>query len=139
MDDFSRLTIALVAHDMCKEDMLDWARFNSGTLSEYNIVATGTTGSMVAEATGLDVTTLASGPYGGDAQIAAMIVEHRVDMLVFFWDPLTPQPHDPDVKALLRLAVLSEIPLACNRATADLVISSPVTAQLSSRAVSASV
>ena len=120
--------IALVAHDTCKQDMVDWARFNRGTLAGHRLYATGTTGGLLAEQVGLDVVRLRSGPLGGDQQIGSRIAEGEVDLLVFFWDPLTAQPHEPDVRALLRLAVLANIPVACNRATADFVISSPLLA-----------
>jgi len=97
-----------------------------GTLSGCALVATGTTGALIAKTTRLDIELLLSGPLGGDAQAGAMLVEHRLDLIVFFWDPLTTQPHDVDVKALLRLAVLYNVPIACNRATADFLISSPL-------------
>jgi methylglyoxal synthase len=118
--------VALIAHDGCKDDMVEWATFNRGTLARCEIVATGTTGSMVAKATGLQIGLLLSGPLGGDAQVGAMLVDARLDLVVFFWDPLTSQPHDVDVKALLRLAVLYNVPIACNRASADFLISSPL-------------
>ncbi|MBN1149579.1 MAG: methylglyoxal synthase [Anaerolineales bacterium] len=117
--------IALVAHDARKQDLLDWVKFNQGTLSRHFLCATGTTGSMIAQETGLPVQRFHSGPLGGDQQVGAKIAEGELDFLIFFWDPLEPQPHDPDVKALLRLAVLYNIPTACNRATADFLVSSP--------------
>ena len=123
--------IALVAHDNRKKDMLEWASFNVDTLMRHRLVATGTTGSLLHDRLELAVERLASGPLGGDLQIGAQIVEGASDMLVFFWDPLEPQPHDPDVKALLRVAVLMDVPTACNRATADFLISSPLFAALS--------
>lgn len=118
--------IALIAHDHRKRDLIEWARFNRGTLSKHTLFATGTTGRVLAEELELSVTRLQSGPIGGDQQIGAMIVDGAIDFLIFFWDPLEPQPHDPDVKALLRLAVVWNIPAACNRATADYMISSPL-------------
>jgi methylglyoxal synthase len=120
-----RPRVALVAHDACKEAMTQWAAFNRGSLSRCDLFATATTGRYVAEL-GLDVALLLSGPHGGDAQIGAMIAERRLDAIVFFWDPLTTQPHDVDVKALLRLAVLYDVPIACNRSSADFLISSPL-------------
>lgn len=118
--------IALIAHDARKEDLTEWAVFNRGTLGRCHLVATGTTGRRISASTGLPVELLLSGPLGGDAQAGAMLVDHRIDYLIFFWDPLTTQPHDVDVKALLRLAVLYNVPTACNRATADCLISSPL-------------
>jgi methylglyoxal synthase len=118
--------VALIAHDGCKADLAEWATFNRGTLARCEIVATGTTGSMVAQAAGLSIALLLSGPLGGDAQVGAMLVDGKLDLVVFFWDPLTSQPHDVDVKALLRLAVLYNVPIACNRSSADFLISSPL-------------
>ncbi len=118
--------IALVAHDGRKQDLLEWVKFNVGTLREHELYATGTTGKVIAEETGLDVRRFRSGPLGGDMQLGAAIAEDKLDILVFFWDPMTPHPHDVDVKALLRISVLYNIPTACNRSTADFVISSPL-------------
>lgn len=117
-------TIALIAHDNKKADMVNWALKNKQTLSKYELCGTGTTARLVAEATDLTVKRYLSGPMGGDQQIGAKIAEKKIDMVVFFWDPLESQPHDPDVKALLRIAVVYDIPIATNRATADYVIHS---------------
>ena len=124
----ARRKIALIAHDNLKQDMLDWARFNRGTLAKHELLATGTTGALIAEELGLPVHMFLSGPLGGDQQIGAAIAEGRVDLVIFFWDPLEPHPHDVDVKALLRIAVVYNVPIACNRATADFILSSPLLA-----------
>jgi methylglyoxal synthase len=116
--------IALVAHDHKKKDLLEWAKFNRDVLARHIIIGTGTTGKMLEQALNIDVIKLQSGPLGGDQQIGAKISEGEVDFVVFFWDPLASQPHDPDVKALLRLAVVWNIPMACNRASADFMFSS---------------
>jgi methylglyoxal synthase len=118
--------IALVAHDNKKSDLLEWAKFNRFLLAHHELYATGTTGTALERELELKVHRLQSGPLGGDQQIGARIVDNEIDFLIFFWDPLEPQPHDPDVKALLRMAVVWNIPIACNRATADFMISSPL-------------
>ena len=121
-----RKQIALIAHDNRKADLLDWARFNRDTLVKHDLHATGTTGALIADELGLDVDRFLSGPLGGDQQVGAAIAEGRIDAVIFFWDPLEPHPHDVDVKALLRIAVVYNIVIACNRATADFVLSSPL-------------
>lgn len=118
--------IALIGHDNCKFDLVDWARYNRGTLSEHELYATGTTGAMLSSELNLSVTRFLSGPLGGDQQVGAAIVEGRIDFVIFFWDPLEPHPHDVDVKALLRIAVVYNVPIACNRSTADFMLSSPL-------------
>jgi methylglyoxal synthase len=120
------LQIGLVAHDNKKGDLVEWARYNIAFLARHNLWATGTTGTLLEHELDLPVEKLQSGPLGGDQQLGALIAEGRIDFLVFFSDPLEPQPHDPDVKALLRLAVVWNIPIACNRASADLMVSSPL-------------
>jgi len=121
-----RKRIALIAHDNRKPDLLDWARYNRGTLSRHHLFATGTTGSWLETEVGLEVHRFLSGPLGGDQQVGAGIAEGRIDFVIFFWDPLEPHPHDVDVKALLRIAVVYNVPIACNRATADFMLSSPL-------------
>ena len=121
-----RKQIALIAHDNRKSDLLDWARYNRGTLSRHNLYATGTTGSWLESELDLDVQRFLSGPLGGDQQVGAGIAEGRIDFVIFFWDPLEPHPHDVDVKALLRIAVVYNVPIACNRASADFMLSSPL-------------
>ncbi|HOG24793.1 MAG TPA: methylglyoxal synthase [Bacteroidales bacterium] len=116
--------LALVAHDHKKKDLIEWVEFNRDRLSRHKLICTGTTGRMVEEATGITVTSLKSGPLGGDQQMGALIAEGKIDMLIFFWDPMQPQPHDVDIKALLRISSLYNIPTACNRSTADFLISS---------------
>ena len=124
--DSPRPVVALVAHDRRKDEMVEWATFNRGTLSRCTIYATRTTGLTLQTALETPIQLMLSGPMGGDAQLGSMIAEGRIDAVFFFWDPLTPQPHDVDVKALLRLAVLYDVPIACNRSSADHMISSPL-------------
>jgi len=128
--------IALVAHDNCKKDLVEWVEYNWQTLARHNLIATGTTGRLVEETiarknggkipAGLSIKCLKSGPLGGDQELGALISEGKVDIVIFFWDPMEPQPHDVDVKALLRIAVLYNVPIANNRSTADFIISSPL-------------
>jgi methylglyoxal synthase len=122
----SRKRIVMIAHDNRKDDLVDWASYNAATLARHDLAATGTTGTLLADALGLPIERYLSGPLGGDQQIGAAIAEGRVDLVVFFWDPLEPHPHDVDVKALLRIAVVYNTPIACNRSTADFLLSSPL-------------
>jgi methylglyoxal synthase len=124
-------TVALVAHDNRKADLTEWVDYNAGKLAKHHLVCTGTTGRMVEDTLAtstpepLSLMKLKSGPLGGDQQLGALVAEGKIDILVFFWDPMQPQPHDVDVKALLRITVLYNVPTACNRATADFLIDSP--------------
>ena len=121
-----RKRIAIIAHDNKKKDLIDWAVYNMQALSRHELIATGTTGKLLEDALDRPLKKLLSGPLGGDQQIGALIAEGNIDSLIFFWDPMEAQPHDPDIKALLRVAVTWNIPFACDRATADFLLTSPL-------------
>ena len=133
----ARKRLALVAHDHCKREMLEWARYNVGTLSQHDLYATGTTGGLLAAELGLDVKRLLSGPLGGDQQVGDRYRQRRPRRALLLRDPLEPQPHDPDIKALLRITVLYNIPAACSRATADFILSSPLMGEPYARTITA--
>jgi methylglyoxal synthase len=118
--------IVLIAHDNKKDDLLAWVKFNKGTLSRHQLYGSGSTGKLINDKAGLNVEVFKSGPLGGDLQVGAAVAEGRINFLIFFWDPLEPLPHDPDIKALLRIAVMYNIPIASNRSTADFLVSSPL-------------
>jgi methylglyoxal synthase len=121
-----RKKIALIAHDHKKSELIEWATYNKTALSRHELIGTGTTGTLLEDALDIPVKKMLSGPLGGDQQIGARIAEGKVDIMIFFWDPMEAQPHDPDIKALLRLAVVCNIPIACDRASADFIMTSPL-------------
>lgn len=122
----ARKNIAIIAHDNRKDDLLEWVSVNEENLAKHNLTGTGTTSGLIREKTNLEISPLKSGPLGGDLQIGSRISEGSIDFMIFFWDPLEAQPHDPDVKALLRIAVLYDIPIASNKSTADFILTSPL-------------
>ncbi|MDE3058776.1 MAG: methylglyoxal synthase [Bacteroidota bacterium] len=127
--------IALIAHDNKKHELLEWTRENKSQLSRHRLFATGTTGTLLESELNLKITKLESGPLGGDQQVGAKVAEGEIDFLIFFWDPLEPQSHDPDIKALLRIAAVWNIPVACNRTSADFMITSPLMKKKYSRSI----
>ncbi|UTF60743.1 methylglyoxal synthase [Gilvimarinus sp. DA14] len=131
----SSKTIALVAHDNKKPDIVRWCETHAEELSKHTLYATGTTGTVINKATGLEINKLISGPLGGDQQVGSLITEGKVNFLIFFWDPFEPMPHDPDVKALLRIAAVWNVPVACNIISADFMVASPLFKQEFERAV----